>query len=207
MEAAVQQRNEKWHCCAKRIFKSKCRNRLRFGPICKVQMSKCTPLWREAHFLHRTPHARTNFESFAGKKNAHRCGAKRICKSKCTKHRMFGPLFEAQMSKNRTRLRREAHVQVKMQKTPQVCGDFESFDVEKLHATAATTTTTSTTATSTTTTTTPAATTTTPAATTTSTTTTPPTTTYYLLLATSNFPLTTYHLPLTTYHVLRTTYY
>ena len=28
-----------------------------------------------------------------------RCGAKHSFKSKCTKHRMFGPLFEAQMSK------------------------------------------------------------------------------------------------------------
>ena len=30
---------------------------------------------------------------------ARRCGAKHICKSKCTKHRTFGPLFEAHMSK------------------------------------------------------------------------------------------------------------
>ena len=33
---------------------------------------------------------------------ARRCGEKRICKSKCAKHHMYGPLFEAQMSKNCT---------------------------------------------------------------------------------------------------------
>ena len=62
------------------------------------------------------------------------CGEKHICKSKCTKHRMFGPLFEAQMSKNCTRLWRKAHLQVKMYKTPHVWTTFWSSDVEKLHA-------------------------------------------------------------------------
>ena len=32
------------------------------------------------------------------RKSARRCGAKHISKSKCTKHHMFGPLLEAQMS-------------------------------------------------------------------------------------------------------------
>ena len=32
------------------------------------------------------------------RKSARRCGAKHISKSKCTKHTMFGPLLEAQMS-------------------------------------------------------------------------------------------------------------
>ena len=45
------------------------------------------------------------------------CGAKRICKSKCTKHLMVGAIFEVPMLKNGTRLWREAHLQVKMQKT------------------------------------------------------------------------------------------
>ena len=32
------------------------------------------------------------------RKSARRCGAKHISKSKCTKHRMFAPLLEVQMS-------------------------------------------------------------------------------------------------------------
>ena len=32
------------------------------------------------------------------RKSARRCGAKHTSKSKCTKHHMFGPLLEAQMS-------------------------------------------------------------------------------------------------------------
>ena len=37
-------------------------------------------------------------------KIARRCSEKHICKSKCTKHHMLGPLFEVQMWKNRTPL-------------------------------------------------------------------------------------------------------
>ena len=49
-------------------------------------------------------------------KIARRCGAKRILKSKCTKHVRFGALFEVEMSKNCMPLWREAHFQVKMLK-------------------------------------------------------------------------------------------
>ena len=45
-----------------------------------------------------------------------RCGEKHICKSKCTKHVMGGPLFEVAMSKNCTPLWREAHFEVKIVK-------------------------------------------------------------------------------------------
>ena len=38
------------------------------------------------------------------RKIARRCSEKRILKSKCTKHCMFGPLFEVAMSKNCTPL-------------------------------------------------------------------------------------------------------
>ena len=39
-------------CGAKHISKSKCPKHLSFGPLLEVEMSKkCTPLWREAHFL------------------------------------------------------------------------------------------------------------------------------------------------------------
>ena len=68
------------------------------------------------------------------RKSARRCGAKHISKSKCTKHRSFGPLLEVEMSKKCTPLWREAHFQVKMYKTPQLRTTFGSPDVEKVHA-------------------------------------------------------------------------
>ena len=113
-------------CGAKHISKSKCTKHTNVGPLLEVEMSKkCTPLWREAHFqvkMYKTPQLRTTFGSwreahfqvkmyktphvrttFGGsdvdfRKSARRCGAKHISKSKCTKHTMFGPLLEAQMS-------------------------------------------------------------------------------------------------------------
>ena len=50
-------------------------------------------------------------------KSARRCGAKHISKSNCTKHPMFGPLLEVQMSKKCMPLWREVHFEVKMLKT------------------------------------------------------------------------------------------
>ena len=77
---------------------------------------------------------REHFLKFWCRKIARRCGEKHIWKSKCTKHRMFGPLFEVLMSKNCTPLWRKAHFEVKMYKTPHVWTTFWSSDVEKLHA-------------------------------------------------------------------------
>ena len=68
------------------------------------------------------------------RKSVRRCGAKHILKSKCTKHTRFGPLLEVEMSKKRTPLRREAHFEVKMYKTPNVRATFGGSDVEKVHA-------------------------------------------------------------------------
>ena len=68
------------------------------------------------------------------RKSARRCGAKHVSKSKCTRHTIVGPLLEVAMSKKCTPLRREAHVQVKMYKTPHVRATFGSCDVEKVHA-------------------------------------------------------------------------
>ena len=62
------------------------------------------------------------------------CGAKHICKSKCTKHLSAGAILEVQMFQNATRLWREAHLQVKMYKTPQGRSHFGSSDVPKCHA-------------------------------------------------------------------------
>ena len=67
-------------------------------------------------------------------KNARRCGAKHICKSKCRKHLSSGPLLEVAMSKKCTPLWREAHFQVKMYKTHHCRTTFGSSDVEKVHA-------------------------------------------------------------------------
>ena len=58
------------------------------------------------------------------RKSARHCGAKHISKSKCTKHHMFAPLLEVQMSKKCTPLWREAHFEVKMYKT---LGDRSTF--------------------------------------------------------------------------------
>ena len=58
---------------------------------------------------------------------------KSMCKSKCKKkNEGFGAILEVTMSKSGTRLWREAHVQVKMYKTPHVRTIFWSSDVEKI---------------------------------------------------------------------------
>ena len=52
-------------CGAKHISKSKCTKHTILGPLLEVEMStKCTPLWREAHFqvkMLKTPGVRTTF--------------------------------------------------------------------------------------------------------------------------------------------------
>ena len=75
-----------------------------------------------------------HFWKFRCRKSACRCGAKHISKSKRTKHHMFGPLLEVQMSKKCMPLWREAHFEVKTYKTPHVRTTFGSSDVEKVHA-------------------------------------------------------------------------
>ena len=62
------------------------------------------------------------------------CGAKHICKSKCTKHHNRGAIFAVAIRKNGTPLWREAHLEVKMHKTPQSRSHFCSCDPEKWHA-------------------------------------------------------------------------
>ena len=57
------------------------------------------------------------------RKSARRCGAKHISKSTCTKHTMFGPLLELEMSKKCTPL------EVKMYKTPHARTTFGCSDV------------------------------------------------------------------------------
>ena len=89
---------------------------------------KCTPLWREARFqvkMYKTPHPRSTFRSWDVEKvhtvehEAHfqvkmykrhhvrttfgswdveSCGVKHISKSKCTKHHMYAPLLDVEVS-------------------------------------------------------------------------------------------------------------
>ena len=63
------------------------------------------------------------------RKSARRFGAKRISKSKCTKHTTFGPLLDVEMSKECTPLWREAHVEVKSAKNWGVRSNFGRSDV------------------------------------------------------------------------------
>ena len=123
-------------CGAKCIYKSKGTKHCMFGPLFEAQMSKKSRAavaqstcgiqndWNTAcsdHFL-----------KLRCRKIARRCGAERICKAKGAKHCMIVPLFEAQMSKNRTLLWRGARLQVKMLKNWGVRATFWSSDVEKL---------------------------------------------------------------------------
>ena len=76
-----------------------------------------------------------HFWKLGCRKSARRCGAKHISKSKCTKHTILGPLLlEVEMSKKCTPLWREAHFQVRMDKTHYCRTTFGSWDVEKVHA-------------------------------------------------------------------------
>ena len=84
--------------------------------------------------VQNTP-ASDHFWKLRCRKSARRCGAKHISKSKCSKHHMFAPLLEVQMSKKCTPLWREAHFEVKMLKTPGVRTTFGGSDVASLHYT------------------------------------------------------------------------
>ena len=62
------------------------------------------------------PTVSDHFWKLRCRNSARRCGGKRVSKSKCTKHTMFGPLLEVEMSKKCAPLWREAHIQGKMYK-------------------------------------------------------------------------------------------
>ena len=109
-------------CCGvKHISKSNVQNTPRSDHFWKLRCRKSgTPLWRESTFpiqnVQSTPLS-DHFLKLRCRKSARCCGAKHISKSKCTKHTMYGPLLEVQMSKECTPLWREAHFEVKMLKT------------------------------------------------------------------------------------------
>ena len=98
-------------------------------------MNNFTPLWHEvarstfrSQNVQNTP-APDHFWKLRCQKKARRCGAKRMSKSKCTKHTMLGPLLEIETSKKCTPLWREAHFEVKMLKAPGVRTTFGRSDV------------------------------------------------------------------------------
>ena len=94
---------------------------------------KWTPLWREAYVQVKrckTRHVRTTF----GLSDVEKKLVKHMSKSKGTKHHMFGPLLEVEMSKKCTPAWREAHVQVKMYKGHHSWTTSGRSDVEKVHA-------------------------------------------------------------------------
>ena len=106
--------------------------------LARWEMKNCTPLWREAHFqvkMHKNTPGPDHFRQLRCRKSARRCGAKHISKSKCWKHRGFGPLLEVQISKKCTPLWREAHFEVNMLKALGVRTIFGGSDVASLHYT------------------------------------------------------------------------
>ena len=129
-------------CGAKHISKSKCTKHTTFRPLLAVEMSKkCTPLWREAHFqvkMYKTHHVLTTFGSW-DVENVHAVVARSTFRSQyvqnTSKHHMFAPLLEVQMSKKCTPLWREAHFEVKMYKTPGFWTTFGGSDVASLRFT------------------------------------------------------------------------
>ena len=89
-------------CGAKHISKSTCKKHTILGPLLEVEMFK------KVHAaVARSTFPSQNVQNIPGpdhfwklrcRKSARRCGAKHISKSKCTKHTMYGPLLEVQMS-------------------------------------------------------------------------------------------------------------
>jgi len=77
---------------------------------------------------HITPFS-DHFWKLRCRKSARCWGAKHMSKSKCTKHKGFGPLLEVEMSKKCTPLWREAHFEVKMLKALHVRATFGRSDV------------------------------------------------------------------------------
>ena len=81
-------------------------------------------------WVRRSHVVRANIDDFLklGCRNtAHRCGTKRVSKSKRTKHTSFGRLFKVRMSKQCTPLWREVRFQVKMHKTSPWSDNFWKF--------------------------------------------------------------------------------
>ena len=94
-------------CGAKHILKSKCAKHTMLGPLLEVDFRKVHAVVARSTFpsqnVQNTP-CSDHFWKLSCRKNARRCGAKHISKSKCTKHTMLGPLLEVELSKKSTPL-------------------------------------------------------------------------------------------------------
>ena len=103
--------------------------RTTFGS-CDVEKVHAVVAWStfRSQNVQNTPFS-DHFWKLRCRKSARRGGAKHISKWKCTKHYMFAPLLEVQMSKKCTPLWREAHFEVKMYKTLGVRTTFGGSDV------------------------------------------------------------------------------
>ena len=100
------------------------------GALLEVAMSKkvhggVTRSTFPSQNVQNTP-ASDHFWKLRCRKSARSCGAKHTSKSTCTKHLMFEPLLEDEMSKKCTPLWRQAHFEVNMYKTPHVRTAFGS---------------------------------------------------------------------------------
>ena len=126
-EAHFEVKNAQNTSCSDRFWKLRCRKSARRCGAKHISKSKCTkhlsvgPLWEVARSTFRSQNVENtwvseHFWKLRCQKSARRCGAKHISKSKCTKHLMFGPLLEVEMSKKSTPLRREARFEVKSAK-------------------------------------------------------------------------------------------
>ena len=97
-------------------------------------MKNCTPLWREADFevkMYKTHQYRTTFGSWDVEK-VHAIVARSTFPSQNVQNTPGSDYVE--MSKKRTPLWHEAHLEVNMCKTHQLRTTFGSWDVEKVHA-------------------------------------------------------------------------
>ena len=104
-ELAGQMSDEKLHtrCGGKHISKSTCTKHLRVGPLlgsCDVETVHAVVARSTfpSENVQNTPWS-DHFWKLRCRKSARRCGAKHISKWKCTKHTMYGPFLEVQMSK------------------------------------------------------------------------------------------------------------
>ena len=88
-------------CGAKHICKSKCAKHQLRTTFVRCDVEKVHAVVARSTFasqnVQNTPGS-DYFCTLRCRKSARRCGAKHISKWKCTKHHMFGPLLEAQMS-------------------------------------------------------------------------------------------------------------
>ena len=102
-----------------------------FGALLEVEMSKkCTPFGAK-HIRSQKAKNTSRWEHFwklRCRKNARRCGAKHISKSKCRKHTSFGPLLEVEISKKCTPLWRRSTF--RSQKCKKLRGFGALFDVQ-----------------------------------------------------------------------------